>query len=90
MRNQILISTLLLYQMNSMFYGAASFNQDICYFGDNFSQISSLYYMFQDSGCSNTNDPTSESGPWCAVTTCPESSAVNLGLSRENRFSHYQ
>ena len=42
--------------MNSMFYGAASFNQDICYFGDNFSQISSLYYMFQDSGCSNTND----------------------------------
>ena len=51
--------------MGNMFYGATVFNQNLCHFGDNFSQITANTNMFMNSGCSNTNDPTSASGPWC-------------------------
>ena len=56
--------------MNNMFRGATAFNQDLCHFGDYFSQIANKAYMFLDSGCFDKTDPTSASGPWCAVKTC--------------------
>ncbi|EJK51047.1 hypothetical protein THAOC_29819 [Thalassiosira oceanica] len=52
--------------MTEMFNGATAFNQDLCHFGDNFSQPIDVEGMFQNSGCSNKNVPTSASGPWCA------------------------
>ena len=59
------------YQMAYMFFDATAFNQDLCDFGDNFSQISNnAVNIFMDSGCSNENTPTSAIGTWCAVTTC--------------------
>ena len=57
------------YQMAGMFRDAAAFNQNLCHFGDYFSQFS-LVDIFGYSGCSNKNVPTSVAGPWCAVTTC--------------------
>ncbi|EJK75877.1 hypothetical protein THAOC_02394 [Thalassiosira oceanica] len=55
-----------------MFFGATAFNQDLCQFGQYFFQITTLYRMFDNSGCSNTlATPTSATGPWCAATTCP-------------------
>ena len=72
MRRQILIPYYFYptyYQMNAMFYGATAFNQDLCHFGDNWP-YGDVKYMFLNSGCANTNDPTGETGPWCAVTTC--------------------
>ncbi|EJK49253.1 hypothetical protein THAOC_31893 [Thalassiosira oceanica] len=57
-------------KMSYMFYDATAFNQDLCHFGDNFSQ-KTVTLMFYDSACSNKNEPSSASGPWCAVTTCP-------------------
>merc|ERR1719261_646653 len=56
--------------MYSMFYRAKAFNQNLCHFGDNWP-YSSVDEMFSYSGCADTNDPTSATGPWCAVTTCP-------------------
>ncbi|EJK51563.1 hypothetical protein THAOC_29254 [Thalassiosira oceanica] len=57
--------------MEFMFWGAEAFNQDLCNFGEYFDQLRP-YYMFENSGCSNTSDPVSSNGPWCAVTTCPD------------------
>ena len=53
-----------------MFGNATAFNQDLCHFGDYYSQISNKAYMFENSGCLYTTTPTSASGPWCAVQTC--------------------
>ena len=65
------------YQMFRMFFNAWDFNQDLCNFGDNMSQLSNSQItsitmgMFDNSGCSDKDPPTSASGPWCAVTSCP-------------------
>ena len=57
-----------------MFNGATVFNQDLCHFGDNFSQYGvewQTYDMFKDSGCGDTStQPTSAAEPWCAVSIC--------------------
>ena len=55
--------------MDFMFSGATAFNQDMCHFGVNFSQ-KTVSDMFEDSGCSDKNEPVSANGPWCAVTAC--------------------
>ncbi|EJK55296.1 hypothetical protein THAOC_24985, partial [Thalassiosira oceanica] len=57
--------------MERMFINATAFNQDLCHFGDNFSQLSDVTAMFDGTGCADTNKPTSATGPWCAVTSCP-------------------
>ncbi|EJK51747.1 hypothetical protein THAOC_29056, partial [Thalassiosira oceanica] len=62
--------------MERMFYNAASFNQDLCHFGDNFSQLSFVAAMFYNTDCADTNDPSSATGPWCAVTSCPAEDEV--------------
>ena len=60
------------WQTSYMFFRATAFNQDLCQFGQYFFQITTLYRMFDNSGCSNTvATPTSATGPWCAATTCP-------------------
>ena len=56
--------------MGEMFDGAEAFDQDLCHFGDNFSQISDKGFMFRNSGCAEDGDPTSANGPWCAVANC--------------------
>ncbi|EJK64311.1 hypothetical protein THAOC_14969 [Thalassiosira oceanica] len=56
--------------MKLMFLDATAFNQDLCHFGDNFSLLSDVTSIFFNSGCSNKVEPTSETGPWCAVETC--------------------
>ncbi|EJK65326.1 hypothetical protein THAOC_13822 [Thalassiosira oceanica] len=58
-------------QMEGMFYNATAFNQDLCHFGDNFSQLQDVTAMFNDTDCADTYNPTSATGPWCAVTSCP-------------------
>ena len=58
------------HQMSQMFWDATAFNQDLCHFRDNLSQIS-VSSIFLNSGCSNKNPPTSAKRLWCAVTTCP-------------------
>ena len=58
--------------MAYMFFDATAFNQDLCDFGDNFSQISNnAVNIFMDSGCSNENTPTSATGPWCNLCVVP-------------------
>ncbi|EJK46745.1 hypothetical protein THAOC_34574 [Thalassiosira oceanica] len=51
-------------------------HKDLCHFGDNFSENLNVNTMFQQSGCSDQNDPASATGPWCAVTNCPHVSSV--------------
>ena len=68
-------------QMRSMFEGATAFNQNLCHFGDYFSQITNLADIFLNAGCTYTNDPVPyfvqvsppviATRPWCAVTNCP-------------------
>ena len=58
------------YQMDNMFAGATTFNQDLCHFGDHWP-YESVTNMFVGTDCTNSAQPTSASGPWCAVTTCP-------------------
>ena len=70
------------FQMGYMLQGATAFNQNLCHFGDNTSQLSDASLMFDNSGCSNTNDPASATGPWCVVTTCPQSSQQGIDNER--------
>ena len=75
MRDQVLIfySYPTYYQMGYMFYTATAFNQDLCHFGDYFSQITDTTDMFVGSGCLDKTSPTGPAGPWCEVTNCPQS-----------------
>ncbi|EJK63918.1 hypothetical protein THAOC_15398 [Thalassiosira oceanica] len=66
--------------MDRMFDGATAFDQDLCHFGDNFNQYKIVYNMFVGSGCANKSDPTSETGPWCAVTNCLYRFTINTEL----------
>ena len=66
--------------MDNMFHNAAAFNQNLCHFGDNFDQYSDVSDMFAGSGCANTNDPASPTGPWCAVTICSYPFTTNTEL----------
>mmetsp|Transcript_33060 Transcript_33060/g.75500 ORF Transcript_33060/g.75500 Transcript_33060/m.75500 type:complete len:812 (-) Transcript_33060:177-2612(-) len=50
--------------------GGYTFNQNLCGFFD-FATLTGKYRPFYQSGCSNQGDPTSASGPWCAVSSCP-------------------
>ena len=57
--------------MGLMFYGASSFNQNLCPWGGKVP--ASIYnthvnLMFFNSGCHNKQSPTGSSGPWC---NCP-------------------
>ena len=59
--------------MSYMFEDATAFNQDLCHFAVIFSHAPDMDVndMFKDSGCGDTSEePTSATGPWCAVTTC--------------------
>jgi surface protein len=59
--------------MEFMFYGASKFNQDLCPWGKfpSFPYGIKVDSMFRDSGCTNQASPTSSSGLFCAVATCP-------------------
>jgi hypothetical protein len=53
--------------MSGMFYGASSFNQDLCLWGDNFPYDDSADDIFRNSSCTFQNDPSSDQrGPFCA------------------------
>ena len=66
----LFISYQTYYQMTDIFFGAKAFNQDLCHFGVN--GLPAVYGgIFTNSGCFDTSNPTSPTGPWCAVTTCP-------------------
>jgi hypothetical protein len=63
--------------MKFMFYGASSFNQNLCPWGPKLptaityaSYASAVGNMFYNSGCPDTSNPEGRSGPWCAVTNC--------------------
>lgn len=70
--------------MFRMFFNAWDFNQDLCNFGDNMSQLSNSQItsitmgMFDNSGCSDKDPPTSASGPWCAVTSCRPRRSIKI------------
>jgi hypothetical protein len=63
--------------MRYMFYGASSFNQNLCPWGPklpanfNYGTFGAAADIFSLSGCANKNKPTGPTGPWCAVTNCP-------------------
>jgi hypothetical protein len=58
--------------MSSMFFSATKFNQNLCAWGKFLpSPNISISGMFTSSNCTNKNIPTSSTGPFCAVTTCP-------------------
>ena len=51
-----------------MFNGAASFNQDLCAWGDAF-RYDRAENIFAKSGCKNTSTPQEDQkGPFCAST----------------------
>ena len=66
--------------MNTMFYEATSFNQNLCpwgsklpatfYSGTTTYGSNVVYFMFTNSSCPNKTSPTDSAGPWCAVTNC--------------------
>ena len=56
--------------MEMMFYGAMSFNQNLCAWKNKIPYASNDG-MFLDTACTDQNAPTSPSGSFCAVSTCP-------------------
>jgi len=60
--------------MTGMFNGASSFNQNLCPWGLklplDFDYVNYAFFMFDSSGCLNTDRPKGRTGPWCAVTNC--------------------
>ena len=56
--------------MERMFYGASAFNQNMCAWKNEIPYASNVL-MFGFTSCPDFGTPTSPSGPFCAVTTCP-------------------
>ena len=68
--------------MNRMFYGAASFNQDLCEWGDRFNYVTSTD-LFTGTGCVNKMDPTEAlQGPFCA-SECLATTATTTAATAE-------
>jgi hypothetical protein len=52
--------------MSFMFYAASRFNQNLCNWGKKiYFSNTLLVSIFDESGCSNTKDPTGPNGPFC-------------------------
>jgi surface protein len=56
--------------MTFIFYGASAFNQNMCAWKNKIPYASNTA-MFDYAACTDDNTPTSPSGPFCAVSTCP-------------------
>jgi hypothetical protein len=69
--------------MMGMFWGASSFNQDLCSWGTKLAVGGSVntQYLFQDSGCQYTSTTSlQEGGPFCA-STCGASGVSTISCS---------
>ena len=70
--------------MYQMFYGAESFNQELCSWGQNYDASTNYHSMFGSTACPhNTSTPSSKEEPWCH--SCPIVSGCNI--SRNQKYS---
>jgi len=68
--------------MYRMFYGATSFNQDLCAWGDKFPYGKHALDIFTDSGCTFTDTPQEDQkGPFCASDCNGDTASTNLRSS---------